>query len=103
MGLTFVWYSEGVVNVKLFKYVLKQRLRDNYLTEWTKAVSNSNDGILSRTYRFKLVYNQFTNSITNPSYRYSFLKFVTKITIYLLYVVNGFNCLCSTCGILGDE
>ena len=31
LGLNFVWYDQGVVNVKLFEHVLKQRLQDNYI------------------------------------------------------------------------
>ena len=33
LGLNFVWYDQGVVNVKLFVHVLKQRLKDNHITE----------------------------------------------------------------------
>ena len=108
LGLNFVWYDQGVVNVKLFVHVLKQRLQDNHITEWNKAVSNSNDGILYRTYKLKPFYSQFINSITKPCYRYSFLKFVTKN--HNLPVVRGkwfqpkpYNeRLCSTCEVLGD-
>ena len=53
----------GVVNVKLFVHVLKQRLQDNHITEWNRAVCNSNDGILYRTYKLKPFYIQFINSI----------------------------------------
>ena len=42
LGLNFVWYNQGVVNVKSFEHVLKQTLQDNYTTEWNRAVSNSN-------------------------------------------------------------
>ena len=95
--------------MKSFEHVLKQRLQDNYITEWNRAVSNSNDGILYRTYKLKPFYSQFINSITKPSYRYSFLKFVTKN--HNLPVVRGkwfqpkpYNeRLCSTCEVLGDE
>ena len=36
---------------------------------------NSNDGIMYRTYK---LYSQFINSITKPSYQYSFKKISTK-------------------------
>ena len=91
LGLNFVWYDQGVVNVKLFVHVLKQRLQDNHITEWNRAVSNSNDGILYRTYKLKPFYSQFINGITKPCYRYSFLKFVTKNHNLPLFVVNGLN------------
>ena len=78
MGLNFVWYNQGVINVKSFEHVLKRTLEDNYITEWNRAVSNSNDGILYRTYKLKPFYSQFINSITKPSYQYSFLNFLTK-------------------------
>ena len=87
-----VRYNQGVVNNKSFEHVLRERLQDNYITQWNRAVLNSNDGILYRTYKPKPFYSQLINKLTKPSYRYSFLKCVTKIiTIYLLYVVNGFN------------
>ena len=109
LGLNFVWYDQGVVNVKLFEHVLKQRLQDNHITELNRAVSNSNDGILYRTYELKPFYSQFINSITKPCYRYSLLKFVTKN--HKLPGVRGkwfqpkpYNGrLCSTCEVLGDE
>ena len=47
---------QGVVNVKLFEHVLKQRLQDNHITEWNRAVLNSNDRILYRTYKLKPFY-----------------------------------------------
>ena len=43
LGIKFVCYDHGVVTVKLFEHVLKQRLQDNHNTEWNRAVSNSND------------------------------------------------------------
>ena len=33
LDLNFVWYNQGVVNVKSFVHVLKQKLQDNYITE----------------------------------------------------------------------
>ena len=51
LGLNFVWHGQGVVNVKLFKHVLKKILQDNHITEWNRAVLNSNDGIFYRTYK----------------------------------------------------
>ena len=78
LGLNVVWYAQGVVNMTLFEHVLKQRLQDNHIIEWNRVVSNSNDGILYRTYKLKPFYSQFINSITKPCYRYSFLKVVTK-------------------------
>ena len=81
LGLKFVWwYNQGVVNVKSFEYVLKQRLQDNYITEWDRAVSNSNDGILYPTYDIlKPFYSQFMNSRTKSTYRYSFLSPAHKV------------------------
>ena len=67
-GLNFVRYNLGVVNVKSFEHVLKRRLQDNYITEWNRAVLNSNDGSLYITYKLKPFYSQFINSITKPSY-----------------------------------
>ena len=109
LGLNVVWYAQGVVNMTLFEHVLKQRLQDNHIIEWNRVVSNSNDGILYRTYKLKPFYSQFINSITKPCYRYSFLKVVTKN--HNILVVRGkwfqpkpYNeRLCSTCEVLGDE
>ena len=79
LGLNVVWYNQGVVIAKSFEHVLKQRVQDNYITERTRAVANSKDsGILYITYKLKPFYSPFINSLTKPSYRYSFLKFVTK-------------------------
>ena len=78
-------------------------MQDIYITEWNRAVSNSNDGILYRTYKLKPFYSHFINGIIKPSYQYSFLKFVTKN--HNLPVVRGkwfqpkpySERLCSTC------
>ena len=103
-SLGLVWYNQGVIYVKSFEYVLKQRLQDNYITEWNRAVSNSNDGILYRTYKLRPFYSQFINSITKPSYRYSFSKFATKKHNLPVVRSKPYNeRLCSTCEVLGDE
>ena len=91
LGLNCVWYDQGVVNVKLFVHVLKQSLQDNHITEWNRAVSNSNDGILYRTYKLKPFYSQFINSISKLCYQYYFENLSQKITIYPFSVVNGFH------------
>ena len=78
LGLNFVWYNQGVDNFKAFEYLFKQRLQDADIVQWNNRISNSNDGILYKTYKIKPLYSEYINIITKPSHRYYFLKFVTK-------------------------
>ena len=109
LGLNFVWYNQGVDNFKAFEYLFKQRLQDADIVQWNNRISNSNDGILYKTYKIKPLYSEYINIITKPSHRYYFLKFVTKnhnlpVVLGKWYQPKPYNeRLCITCGVLGDE
>ena len=65
LGLNFVWYNQGVVNIKSFEHVLKQRLQDNYITEWNRAVLDNNDRIVYKKYKLKPFYTVWLSLATD--------------------------------------
>ena len=41
LGLADVWYSQNVGNVKLFLMSVKQKLKDQFLQNWSSRLDNS--------------------------------------------------------------
>ena len=78
LGLNYVWLGQGCDNVGLFLRLLKQRLRDVYITQWNENIHSSTNGIIYRAFKMKPYYSYYFNVKKIPNCRQAMVKFLTK-------------------------
>ena len=86
LGFNIVWLNQGVEKVKLFLYVFKQRMYDNYIQIWNSDLQNSSR---TKTYRLysDFVFQPYLNSIKIDTFRISLTRF--RVSAHRLEIKAG--------------
>ena len=87
LGFGDVWLHQGATNSDLFLSLFEQRVKDNALQLWNRSVNNSSESIIYRELKTTLEYSPYFNLITQPKYRYQFVRFISRN--HNLAVVTG--------------
>ena len=111
LGFGDVWLYQGVGDTELFIKAFLQRVKDNALQTWNQSMMNSSESYIYRELKTSFEYSQHLSLISQPKYRYQFVKFVTRN--HKLAVVTGkwhkprpipyAERLCPVCNVIEDE
>ena len=109
LGLNYVWNSQNVNDIDHFINLVRQIIKDQFLTTWRGSLSASPDGKLYSLYKVNFAFSEYLNYVNNIKDRSALVRFLTKN--YNIPVVTGkwlnrrpyAERLCAHCGVLGDE
>ncbi len=77
-GFGEVWLNQGVVNVRAFLVVFRQRIKDSFLTQWWRTVGEVSKCDVYRLYKAEFALSAHLTSIGIPKFRNALTRFLTS-------------------------
>ena len=104
------WLNQSVGDVKLFLYIVKQRLKDTFIQNWNARLYDSSRALFYRNFNI-FCYKKYLDHVTTEKFRFALTRL--RLSSHRLEVEVGRwakpnaiafeNRLCSTCEKLEDE
>lgn len=109
LGLSYLWIQATTLSLGQFKFIVKQRLHDQFIQNWEHEIANNSVCLNYRLYKKKFEFEKYLVE-TSPNLRTCFLRFRVinhRLPIQKLRITGVPRKLrtCSHCtlGEIGDE